>query len=491
MARGDGRLSHDLLPGEKGPQDACGVFGVWAPGEDVAKLTYFGLYALQHRGQESAGIATGDGEKILVYKDMGLVSQVFDETALSSLRGPPRDRAHPLLDDRRLDVGERPAHARGHRPQHARARAQRQPHQHRRAQGPRRRALRQRPRHRRARPRQHLRHGARHDAARRPTRTARPSRPPSSCCPSSRAPSPSSSWTSTRCMPPATRGACVPSRSAASSAAGSSPPRPLRCRRSAPPSSARSSRASSSPSTRTACARTASPRPQPKGCVFEYVYLARPDAVIRGRVVHEARVEMGAGARPRARRRRRPRHRCARVGRACGSGVFAGVGHPLRSGLRQERLRRPHLHPAVADAAPARHPAQAQPARAHDPRQAPRRRRRLDRARQHPARPDPHAARVRRGRGARAHQLAARAVAVLLRHRLRDARRARRDRPQGRGDPGLDRRRLARLHLRGGHDRRDEPAAPTSSARPASPAATRSSCPRTATSASTCSRPCR
>jgi len=87
VARGDGRLSHDLNPDEKGPQDACGVFGVWAPGEDVAKLTYFGLYALQHRGQESAGIATGDGEKILVYKDMGLVSQVFDEAALSSLRG--------------------------------------------------------------------------------------------------------------------------------------------------------------------------------------------------------------------------------------------------------------------------------------------------------------------------------------------------------------------------------------------------------------------
>ena len=87
MARGDGRLTHDLLPGEKGPQDACGVFGVWAPGEEVAKLTYFGLYALQHRGQESAGIATSNGEQLLVYKDMGLVSQVFDEGALNSLIG--------------------------------------------------------------------------------------------------------------------------------------------------------------------------------------------------------------------------------------------------------------------------------------------------------------------------------------------------------------------------------------------------------------------
>jgi amidophosphoribosyltransferase len=84
---GDGRLTHDLLLGEKGPQDACGVFGVWAPGEEVAKLTYFGLYALQHRGQESAGIATSNGEQLLVYKDMGLVSQVFNETALSALTG--------------------------------------------------------------------------------------------------------------------------------------------------------------------------------------------------------------------------------------------------------------------------------------------------------------------------------------------------------------------------------------------------------------------
>ncbi|WP_061963066.1 amidophosphoribosyltransferase [Demequina aurantiaca] len=87
MPRGDGRLNHDLLPGEKGPQDACGVFGVYGPGEEVSKLTYFGLYALQHRGQESAGIATTDGDKILVFKDMGLVSQVFDEGALEALTG--------------------------------------------------------------------------------------------------------------------------------------------------------------------------------------------------------------------------------------------------------------------------------------------------------------------------------------------------------------------------------------------------------------------
>jgi amidophosphoribosyltransferase len=84
---GDGRLTAAIDPHDQGPQDACGVFGVWAPGEDVSKMTYFGLYALQHRGQESAGIAVSNGRQILVYKDMGLVSQVFDESTLESLKG--------------------------------------------------------------------------------------------------------------------------------------------------------------------------------------------------------------------------------------------------------------------------------------------------------------------------------------------------------------------------------------------------------------------
>ncbi|ASY11175.1 amidophosphoribosyltransferase [Candidatus Planktophila lacus] len=85
--RPDGLLNHNVLDDDKAPQDACGVFGVWAPSEEVAKLTFYGLYALQHRGQESAGIAASDGERILIYKDMGLVSQVFTETDLASLTG--------------------------------------------------------------------------------------------------------------------------------------------------------------------------------------------------------------------------------------------------------------------------------------------------------------------------------------------------------------------------------------------------------------------
>nr|WP_126384170.1 amidophosphoribosyltransferase [Actinomyces howellii] len=78
-----------LGAGETEPPVAeeCGVFGVWAPGEEVSRLTYFGLYALQHRGQEAAGIATTGGRSILVYKDLGLVSQVFDDRALSNLTG--------------------------------------------------------------------------------------------------------------------------------------------------------------------------------------------------------------------------------------------------------------------------------------------------------------------------------------------------------------------------------------------------------------------
>ena len=72
---------------DEGPHEECGVFGVWAPGEDVANLTYYGLYALQHRGQEAAGMAVSDGERTVVFKDLGLVSQVFDEQVLSSLRG--------------------------------------------------------------------------------------------------------------------------------------------------------------------------------------------------------------------------------------------------------------------------------------------------------------------------------------------------------------------------------------------------------------------
>lgn len=82
-------MSTSVLPGERPDrlEEECAVFGVYAPGEDVARLACFGLQALQHRGQESAGIAVGDGDTIMVAKDLGLVTQVFNESTLAALSG--------------------------------------------------------------------------------------------------------------------------------------------------------------------------------------------------------------------------------------------------------------------------------------------------------------------------------------------------------------------------------------------------------------------
>jgi amidophosphoribosyltransferase len=77
----------ESIPGRDGPRDECGVFGVYAPESDVARLSYFALYALQHRGQESAGIATCESGHIMTLRDLGLVSQVFDEPKLRALGG--------------------------------------------------------------------------------------------------------------------------------------------------------------------------------------------------------------------------------------------------------------------------------------------------------------------------------------------------------------------------------------------------------------------
>src|SRR5919197_1038915 len=79
--------SRDPIPDRDGPRDECGVFGVYAPESDVARLAFFALYALQHRGQESAGIATSDGGQIMTVRDLGLVSQVFNEDKLRALQG--------------------------------------------------------------------------------------------------------------------------------------------------------------------------------------------------------------------------------------------------------------------------------------------------------------------------------------------------------------------------------------------------------------------
>src|SRR3954452_24452373 len=86
MAGGRVLASGPMGEGE-GPREACGLFGVWSPGEDISRLIYFGLFALQHRGQESAGMAVSDLKNILVYRELGLVAQVFNEATLSTLQG--------------------------------------------------------------------------------------------------------------------------------------------------------------------------------------------------------------------------------------------------------------------------------------------------------------------------------------------------------------------------------------------------------------------
>ncbi len=81
-------MSHYSPAHDDKPHDECGVFGIYAPGQEVANITYFGLYALQHRGQESAGITVSDGKLLNTVKDVGLVAQVFDDpTRMAALRG--------------------------------------------------------------------------------------------------------------------------------------------------------------------------------------------------------------------------------------------------------------------------------------------------------------------------------------------------------------------------------------------------------------------
>ena len=75
------------MPTGDSMHEECGVTGVFAPGADVARLAYFGLYALQHRGQESAGIAVSDGEHLSSHRDMGLIGGIFDEDILGTMKG--------------------------------------------------------------------------------------------------------------------------------------------------------------------------------------------------------------------------------------------------------------------------------------------------------------------------------------------------------------------------------------------------------------------
>ena len=103
-------------------RDECGVFGIFGH-PDAANLTYLGLYAMQHRGQESAGIVTWTGQRMAVEKQMGYVADIFDEARLARLPGPLGDRPRPVLDDGRVAARERAADRLQHEQGAARDRA--------------------------------------------------------------------------------------------------------------------------------------------------------------------------------------------------------------------------------------------------------------------------------------------------------------------------------------------------------------------------------
>ena len=358
--RGSAILVVMLTADSTGPSigHACGVFGVYAPGQSVAHLTYLGLFALQHRGQESAGIAVSDGETITVMKDMGLVTQVFDEHRLASLPGhlaighnrysttgsSSWQNAQPVyrsVGDAGFSLGHNGnltntaelAASLGMLPGMTAAEtefdsttdsalvaeliARAWPDEPRsdgrdlelaleqvlprlagrvlvRADG-------RQPRDRRPRPARLL--AARARSARRRRLGARER-----------------------------DGGARHHR------------RALRARRAA---GRDGGHRRVGPAPRGAVRR----RPDPRLCLFEFVYFSRPDTRLYGQSVHAAAPAHGRGARPAGAGRRRHGDAGPRVGDPRGAGLRAGVGHPLRRRAGEEPLRRPHLHPAEPEAA--------------------------------------------------------------------------------------------------------------------------------------------
>ena len=449
-----------MLDQRDGPRDECGVFGIYAPEHDVARLTYFALYALQHRGQESAGIAAADrGGYIITQRALGPRQPGLQGARPARARRRARDRPRALLDDRLQRVGELAAGAPlgrlGRQPPRARARPQRQPDQRRRAA---RRAARARRRvlvdlglgdHRRA-----ARHARRaDDRGRDRRRAAAPARRLLDRRDDARTASTAS----------ATRPACGRSCSASSATATASP-----ASRARSTSSARSYLRDVQPGELISIGedgirtRQVVEGAREAFCVFEYIYFARPDSQHgRHRAAGRARAD-GRGAGARGAGRRRPRDRRARLRQRRGARLRPRERDPAGRRLRQEPLRRAHVHPARPGAAQARPAAEVQPAAGDRRRQAPRRRRRLDRARQHDAPDHPDAARRGRARGPPADQRAADPQPLLLRHRHAHARGDGRPRPHGRGGRRASRRRLAGLHLAGRRLRGDRAATASS-----------------------------
>ena len=416
-------------------------------------LTYLGLYALQHRGQESAGIAVSDGQTITVVKDMGLVTQVFDERRLAPLDG------HLAIGHVRYSttgsstLAQRPARLPLGRRRRLRARPQRQPHQHR-ASSPSSSGCSRACCPADSRPRLHHRLRARRRAHR---RTSTPTSPAPTAATSSSA--------LERVLPQLEGGFSFVMMDDAhligvrdphgfwplvlgrieSGWVLASETRRARHRRRALRARGRAGR--DGRDRRVGRARAAAfAEPDPKLCLFEFVYFARPDTNLYGHERARGAPAHGRGARAPGAGRRRHGDAGPRVGHPRRAGLRARVGHPLRRRPGEEPLRRPHVHPAQPEAARRRACGSSS---TRCPRTSGASGSWSSTTRSCAAPPPRQvvsdAARGGRGRGALPGVVAAVQVAVLLRHGHRPPLRAARRRPVGRRDPRLPRRRLARL----------------------------------------------
>ena len=357
----------------------CGVFGVRSAERDVARLTYFGLFALQHRGQESAGIAVSEGGRVTALRDMGLVAAGVRRGEARGAARRGRDRPHALLDDRRRALVERAAARAPRRGAHRRARPQRQPR----------------------------RTPASCATSSSPTASGSASTSDTEVIAALIAPRPGAAPRGRRA--PRCSGSRARTRSSRSSdgtlVAFRDPHgiRPLtlgrigddwvvasetcaldlvgadgRARR--PPGRGRLDRRATGCHSRAGRAR----RAVSAACIFEHVYFARPDSRLGGSEVHASRVRMGERLAEEAPVDADLVMPIPDSGTPAAIGFAKRVGDPVRGGADQEPLRRADVHPARPGAAPAGDQAQVQPAR-RDRRAAGRDRRRLDRARQHDA----------------------------------------------------------------------------------------------------------
>ncbi len=429
-------------------KEACGVFGVYAPGRKVANLTFDGLFALQHRGQESAGMAVSDGDTVTVVKDMGLVATVFDERKLSGLYGHlaighTRYSTHGASDWDGAQPVYKPVGRAGF-------------------------AL-----------------GHNGNLTNTTELAEKVGMLPGSIATDSDVvaellahafPETGELAGALQAVLPIVEGAFSFVLMNTQKLFGVRDPygfRPLCLGRLGPEDAPEGwVLASETPALSVIGAtfvREIEPgelvvidgdgvrslqipwlkEVSPRLCIFEFAYIARPDSKLYGREVHETRCRMGELLAAQSPVEADLVMGVPESGVPAAEGFARASGIPYGQGLVKNRyIGRTFIAPDPAGPR-RRRAAQAQPAARDHRRQAPRGGGRLHRARHHAALRRAHAARGRGHRGAPAHLVAALALALLLRHRHPVDRRVAGGQPQHRGDHRDPGRRLARLHQRG------------------------------------------